>query len=135
MATYLDRILEQHRSVAALDDRDTALLRERCESMDEPRGFRAALGGASTLSVIAEVKRRSPSKGDLAVDLDPAGLAGTYEDSGASCLSVLTDGPHFGGSADDLASARQAVSLPVLREDFTVSANDVLDARLMGADA
>ncbi len=85
--------------------------------------------------MIAEIKRRSPSKGDLAVDLDPAALGREYESGGAAALSVLTDGPHFGGSPDDLAAARDAVAVPVLRKDFTVSAHDVCDARIMGADA
>lgn len=84
--------------------------------------------------MIAEVKRRSPSKGDLAADLDPGSLAMSYADGGASCLSVLTDGESFGGSADDLRGARAACALPVLRKDFTVSELDVVDARLMGAD-
>jgi len=100
------------------------------------RGFVGALrGGAGSLGVIAEVKRRSPSKGDLHPDLDPATVASAYEAGGASCLSVLTDVEFFGGSADDLRAARAAVELPVLRKDFTVSAHDVCDARLMGADA
>ena len=83
---------------------------------------------------MAEIKRRSPSKGDLFADLDPAVLARQYVVGGASCLSVLTDGPHFGGSIDDLRTARAAVDLPVLRKDFTVSERDVFDTRLMGAD-
>jgi indole-3-glycerol phosphate synthase len=85
--------------------------------------------------VIAEIKRRSPAKGDLARDLDPAGLAATYERGGASCLSVLTDVEFFGGSVADLQAARAATSLPALRKDFTVDPRDVADARLMGADA
>jgi indole-3-glycerol phosphate synthase len=85
--------------------------------------------------VISEVKRRSPSRGDLSANLDPAALARSYADGGASCLSVLTDADYFGGSPDDLRKARRAVDLPVLRKDFTVSANDVADTRLMGADA
>lgn len=84
--------------------------------------------------MISEIKRRSPSKGDLAADLDPAALAQAYERGGASCLSVLTDGPHFGGSPDDLGRARAATTLPVLRKDFTLAPLDVLDARIMGAD-
>lgn len=84
--------------------------------------------------MVAEIKRRSPSKGDLFADLDPAVLARQYALGGASCLSVLTDEPHFGGSIDDLRTARSAVDLPVLRKDFTVAERDVFDTRLMGAD-
>lgn len=86
------------------------------------------------MSVIAEVKRRSPSKGDLFAGLDPARLAGQYRDGGAAALSVLTDGPNFGGGPDDLVAARSSADLPVLRKDFTVDERDVLDARIMGAD-
>jgi indole-3-glycerol phosphate synthase len=86
------------------------------------------------MAVISEVKRRSPSKGALFPDLDPAQLARQYQAGGASCLSVLTDVDWFGGSVADLQAARAAVSLPVLRKDFTVHRHDVLDARIMGAD-
>ncbi len=103
--------------------------------MTPARGFASALASASGLGVISEVKRRSPSKGDLFADLDPARLAGEYESGGATCLSVLTDEDFFGGSAADLVAARAGCSLPVLRKDFTVCEADVLDARLMGADA
>lgn len=105
--------------------------------MPPKRHFADALraGSADGLAVIAEVKRRSPSKGDLAADLDPAVMAAAYAEGGASCLSVLTDEAFFGGSAADLQVARAAVTLPVLRKDFTVSPRDVCDARLMGADA
>lgn len=105
--------------------------------MPVARGFASALRRESNerLAVIAEIKRRSPSKGDLNAGLDPAALARTYQDGGATCMSVLTDGPHFGGSPEDLQAARAAVSLPVIRKDFTVSERDVCDARLMGADA
>lgn len=132
--TYLDKILAFHREQAAADDRVTGALREACHALPATRDFGAALR-ADGLSVIAEVKRRSPSKGDLSADLDPAAVALEYKDGGAACLSVLTDENHFGGSAGDLQAARGAVDLPVLRKDFTVCAHDVLDARLMGADA
>lgn len=80
------------------------------------------------------MKRRSPSAGPLAPDLDPAGLARSYAAGGAAALSVLTDEEFFGGGIGDLRAAREAVSLPVLRKDFTVSVRDVLDTRAMGAD-
>jgi indole-3-glycerol phosphate synthase len=134
MATYLDAILARHRAAAAADARSTGELAERARELPPCRGFREALVSGDELAVIAEVKRRSPSKGDLAPDLDPAALAGDYAGAGAACLSVLTDAESFGGSPDDLRSARAAVGIPVLRKDFTVSANDVCDARLMGAD-
>jgi indole-3-glycerol phosphate synthase len=87
------------------------------------------------LAVVAEVKRRSPSKGALNPDLVPSLLAKAYAEGGAAALSVLTDAEFFGGSPEDLAEARAAVDVPVLRKDFTVCEADVCDARLMGADA
>ena len=102
--------------------------------MPAARGFSAALSGQTQLAVISEIKRRSPSKGALSAGLDPAWLAKQYEAGGATCLSVLTDEGFFGGSVADLQIARAACSLPVLRKDFTVSAHDVVDSRLMGAD-
>jgi indole-3-glycerol phosphate synthase len=106
-------------------------------SVAPARGFRASLEALSAngeIAVIAEIKRRSPSKGDLAPGLDAAELAQRYERGGAACLSVLTDVDFFGGSIEDLKVARTACSLPILRKDFTVSARDVCDARIMGAD-
>jgi indole-3-glycerol phosphate synthase len=134
MVTYLDRILDRHREAAAADVRDLDELIGRATAMPPTRGFRAALAGRDRLAVISEIKRRSPSKGDLHPGLDPAVMARSYESGGASCLSVLTDEEFFGGSAHDLGTARAACSLPVLRKDFTVSRHDVADARLMYAD-
>ncbi|MEL6892780.1 MAG: indole-3-glycerol phosphate synthase TrpC, partial [Actinomycetota bacterium] len=129
-----DAILDHHRAAAAADRRAIEPLLDEARSMPATRGFRSSLAASSGLAVIAEVKRRSPSKGDLAVDLDPAELARTYEAGGATCLSVLTDVDHFGGSVADLQAAQAACALPVIRKDFTVSPLDVVDARLMGAD-
>ncbi len=136
MATYLDAILRSHRdgSFVRCCARSTPLV-EAARAMGPARAFADALASVSGLGVISEVKRRSPSKGLLAADLDPAALAEAYETGGATCLSVLTDEQYFGGSAHDLQQARASCSLPVLRKDFTVDARDVCDARLMGADA
>ncbi len=135
MSTYLDEIIRHHRRRAAADGRSLTELLAQAADHPAPRGMAAGLASAPGTSVIAEVKRRSPSAGDLWGDLDPAALASVYRDSGAAALSVLTDEPHFGGSADDLQAARAAAELPVLRKDFTVCPADVCDARIMGADA
>ena len=115
MATYLDRIVARHREVAAADTRALERLLADARAMAPTRGFRSALAGCAHLAVISEVKRRSPSKGDLNAGLDPVDLAGQYARGGASCLSVLTDEEFFGGSVADLQAARGACSLPVLR--------------------
>lgn len=132
--TYLDKILAWHRTRALADDRSVDALITEAIACKPPRGFQTAIEAQSKLAVIAEVKRRSPSKGALDPDLDPALLAARYETGGATCMSVLTDGEHFAGSPADLAAARSACSLPVLRKDFTVDVRDVCDARIMGAD-
>ncbi|MEY3691779.1 MAG: indole-3-glycerol phosphate synthase, partial [Actinomycetota bacterium] len=132
--TYLDAILARHRARAAADTRSLRALVDEARSCPPVRGFASALRVAGRLAVIAEIKRRSPSKGDLNAGLDPAVLATSYEAGGATCLSVLTDSEHFGGSVEDLQAARGACSLPVIRKDFTVDARDVCDARIMGAD-
>jgi indole-3-glycerol phosphate synthase len=134
MPTYLEEILASHRARAAGDDRVLDDLVEQAKATPAPRDFAAALRGDG-LSCIAEIKRRSPSKGDLDPGLQPELVAKEYVAGGAACLSVLTDTDYFGGSPADLAPARQASGLPVLRKDFTVQEADVADTRLMGADA
>jgi indole-3-glycerol phosphate synthase len=137
MATYLDEIVSQHREEAGRRP-VTRSLAAQASAAGPTRGFARALAAGAArdgVALIAEVKRRSPSKGNLAVDLDPASIASAYERGGASCLSVLTEGPHFGGEPEDLRRAHAACSLPVLRKDFTVCETDVYEARIMGADA
>ncbi len=100
-----------------------------------PRGFEAALRSAGEVSVIAEFKRRSPSAGEIQPYAQVGGVARVYEEAGARAVSVLTDGPWFGGSLDDLRQARTAVSVPLLRKDFIVDAVQLYEARAAGADA
>ena len=133
VATYLDDILVAHRRRAEADGRSLTALLTGLDVSTTPRDFAGALQ-APGLSVIAELKRKSPSAGTLGGGADPAEVALSYEAGGAAALSVLTDGPHFGGSAEDLIAAHEAVALPVLRKDFTVDPRDVVDARAMGAD-
>ena len=134
-ATYLDRIVAAHREAAAADARPLDGLVDEARHGPAPRGFAAALHRTAGLAVIAEVKRRSPSKGDLHASLDPAAIAAAYVAGGAASISVLTDEAFFGGSAADLRAVRDAVGVPLLRKDFTVDPRDVCDARCMGADA
>jgi indole-3-glycerol phosphate synthase len=134
MPTYLADIIAAHRARAEADYRLLPDLVEQAAATPTPRDFMGALQGDG-LTCIAEIKRRSPSKGDLDPGLQPDLVAKDYVTGGASCLSVLTDVDFFGGSPADLAAAREASGLPVLRKDFTVQEADVAEARLMGADA
>ncbi|NIJ11152.1 indole-3-glycerol phosphate synthase [Saccharomonospora amisosensis] len=122
---------------ADLAEREAALpfdeLKRRAAAAQPPRDVMAALR-ESGIGVIAEVKRRSPSKGDLAPIPDPAALARDYEDAGARVISVLTERRRFGGSLADLDAVRAAVDVPLLRKDFIVSPYQVHEARLHGAD-
>lgn len=108
-------------------------LAERIRGIDAPRDPMQVMA-APGLSVIAEVKRKSPSKGDLAEISDPAGLAHAYELGGAAAVSVLTEQRRFSGSLADLDAVRERVSLPILRKDFMVDDYQILEARAHGAD-
>ena len=120
-------LAERQRAVTVADLRAAAAAAP--PALDPMPAFRG-----SGVSVIAEVKRRSPSKGELAAIPDPAVLAGAYEAGGAAAISVLTERRRFGGSLDDLRRVRARVAIPVLRKDFIVTSYQLLEARAAGAD-
>jgi indole-3-glycerol phosphate synthase len=139
--SVLDEILTRKRAEVLARQRleSEESLSGRARSAPSPRGFAARLRGAPPpapgLRIIAEFKRASPSRGPICPGAEPAGVARAYQAAGAVCLSVLTDGPSFGGSLADLERARAASDLPVLRKDFIVDRYQLLEARAAGADA
>ena len=136
--TILDEILEHKRGEVAEAKRRVSAseMADRARARgDRPRGFRAALANGEAPCVIAEVKRRSPSKGEIRADFDPVEIASAYQASGAAAVSVLTDEKFFGGSLDALERVRAAIALPVLRKDFVVDSYQLDEAAAVGADA
>jgi indole-3-glycerol phosphate synthase len=133
--SVLDDILDGVRADLVVRQQETPLerLKELAARAASPRDVTAAFAGPE-VSVIAEVKRASPSKGALAAIADPASLAVDYEAGGAAVISVLTERRKFGGSVADLAAVREVVAVPVLRKDFIVSSYQLWEARAYGAD-
>lgn len=136
MRTYLDQILESTYDRVADEKRKHSFgdLDREALALPPARPFLAAMRGAR-ISLIAEFKRRSPSKGDIRLDFEPAEAAEAYQQGGASALSVLTEPQFFGGSMEDLEAARDVCRLPVLRKDFMVDPYQIVQARAGGADA
>lgn len=127
-----EEIKERKQTVSLETMRDLALANK-----DAPRGFADALAHslkAGRSAVIAEIKKASPSKGVLREDFHPADIAASYEEGGASCLSILTDHDFFQGHEDYLKEGREACDLPVIRKDFIVDPYQVFEARAIGAD-
>ncbi len=121
-----------------LDDlkrmRPVGKLTEQIRDLPPCRDFAGAIGGPGR-AVIAEIKRRSPSRGLLVQDFDPAAIAARYEEHGAAAISVLTEREFFGGGPGHLAEVRNTVDLPILRKDFIIDAYQITEARAIGADA
>ncbi len=137
--SVLDDIMAHKRDEVAQQraQRPLAEVRAAAGAVPPPLDFVSALRGAAARpALIAEIKRRSPSRGLLAPDFDPRRLARTYRENGAACISVLTDERYFGGSLDDLAGVRgQVQDLPLLRKDFVCDPYQIYQARGAGADA
>jgi indole-3-glycerol phosphate synthase len=136
--SFLAEILEHKRrelTLARERQPGDALARRARRLAEAPRGFRRALESGERPRVIAEIKRRSPSRGEIRPDFDAVACARAYASAGAAAISVLTDARYFGGSLELLAQVRDAVSLPLLRKDFIVDAYQVDEARVHGADA
>jgi len=139
MATILDRIAAYKRKEikAAKAAVLPAELDDMAEASMPPRGFIAALENARAedrTGLIAEIKKASPSKGIIRADFKPASLAKAYRNGGATCLSILTDGPSFQGEDSFVRLVRKTVDLPILRKDFMLDAYQIAQARAMGAD-
>ncbi len=133
----LSEILSYKRQqLDALDlEGEITKLRPLVENLPPVRSLRQSLMAEQEVSIIAEIKRRSPSRGDLNADLDAGELASTYASAGARAISVLTEDKFFDGSAGDLIAARVATNLPILRKDFILEEYQLWQSRQIGADA
>jgi indole-3-glycerol phosphate synthase len=135
--TILDEIVATKKIEVATSRRRMPLEELEAQAAEAPpvRDFRTALAGPGPIQLIAEVKKASPSAHVIRADFDPVAISRIYQDHGAACISVLTDGPYFQGHLSYLARVRASVAIPLLRKDFLIEEYQVVEARLAGADA
>lgn len=133
----LDTIIAHKRKELAVEQAQVPLTQLETEAMNLPptRNFREAIIGSDTVKLIAEVKKKSPSKGIIREDFEPVSIAETYVENGAAAISVLTDKHFFAGELDYLRAIRDVVNVPLLRKDFTIDPYHIYQARVAGADA
>jgi len=138
MNNALTNICENKRKHIAINEGRHPLseIKQLCKSIEPPRGFLNALKNNSQegYGLIAEIKRSSPSKGLIRKDFDPKSLSMAYHSGGATCISVLTDEPYFGGKDRHLCEAKKAVKIPILRKDFMLEPYQIHESRALGAD-
>jgi indole-3-glycerol phosphate synthase len=137
MGTILDQIVAAKRAEIERLKMTVPVADLRARLADAPplRDFFTPLAASGPIKLIAEVKKASPSAGVIRANFDPVAIARTFEEHGATCLSVLTDEPYFQGRLEYLAQIRKSTSIPILRKDFILDEYQLLEARLAGADA
>lgn len=137
---FLSEIIDQKRrrvetAKLSVSPKVLASMARRARESAAPKVLSGALGDESQINIIAEFKRKSPSKGEIRAHADPQVITSNYEAAGAAAVSVLTEEDYFAGSLDDLRAARQAVSIPILRKDFIFEEYQVFESAAAGADA
>lgn len=133
----LDTIIAHKQKELQIEQEQAPLTTLKSKLVDLPptKNFQATIGKPDNINLIAEVKKKSPSKGIIREDFDPVQIAETYAENGAAAISVLTDVRFFDGSLEYLSSIREVVDVPLLRKDFTIDPYHIYQARVAGADA
>ncbi|MYG00327.1 indole-3-glycerol phosphate synthase TrpC [Candidatus Poribacteria bacterium] len=137
MPLILDKIISHKLKELQLEQEKVPLskLKSKLDNLPLTKDFRSAIALPNRVNLIAEIKKKSPSKGIIRKDFDPIHIAKTYRDNGTAAISVLTDVRFFDGKLDYLSAIREVVNVPILRKDFTIDPYHIYQARVAGADA